>query len=180
MNTAPSRADPTTPSGPPGPAPARAVRRRFTPSRRSPVRRTRIGGWWVAMVAAAVMLLLLLIFVLQNGDSVRVSFLGAHGNLPLGIALLLAATAGVLIVAIPGTGRIIQLRHLARRHIQSDRPDPPTPASGAPASAETGTHPPTKPSSADGHLDGHADGHVAGVATVPETSGEGRPGQPVV
>jgi uncharacterized integral membrane protein len=91
------------------------------------VRRTRAGGWWVALVAAAVMLPLLLICVLQNGDNVR-TFLGAHGNLPLGIALLLAATAGVLIVAIPGTGRIIQLRHLARRQTPSGKPDPSTPS----------------------------------------------------
>lgn len=176
MNTAPSRVDPATPSGPLSPAPARAVRRRFTSRRRSPVRRTRTGGWWVALVAAAVMLLLLLIFVLQNGDSVRVSFLGAHGNLPLGIALLLAATAGVLIVAIPGTGRIVQLRHLARRQTPSGRPDPATPVSAAPASAETGRRPPAVASSVDGHVDTH----VEGAATAPETSGERPPSQPAV
>jgi uncharacterized integral membrane protein len=173
MNTAPSRADPAIPSGPPGPAPTPAARRRFAPRRRSPVRRTRTGGWWVALIAAAVMLLLLLIFVLQNGDNVRVSFLGAHGNLPLGIALLLAATAGVLIVAIPGTGRIIQLRHLARRQTQSNRPDPPTPVSAAPAPAETGTRPLAAPSSAN-----NAHNHADGPATPPETSGERPPGQP--
>jgi uncharacterized integral membrane protein len=142
------------------------------------VRRTRTGGWWVALVAAAVMLLLLLIFVLQNGDNIRVSFLGAHGNLPLGIALLLAATAGVLIVAIPGTGRIIQLRHLARRQRPSNRPDPAAPGPAAPASAETGPRPPAAAGSADGNVGGHADTPVAGAATAPGTSSERPPGQP--
>lgn len=41
---------------------------------------------------------------------------GAHTHLPLGVALLLAAVCGVLLVAIPGTGRILQLRVTARRN----------------------------------------------------------------
>ena len=42
----------------------------------------------------------------------------------MGIALLLAAIGGVLIVAIPGTGRIIQLRRLARRRDQASSSGP--------------------------------------------------------
>jgi hypothetical protein len=60
-------------------------------------------------------LLLLLIFVLENGQRVEVSFFGAHGRLPLGVALLLAAVFGVLLVALPGTARIVQLRILRHR-----------------------------------------------------------------
>ena len=82
---------------------------------RSPVPRSRAGGLWVAAVIFAVVLLLLLIFVLQNGQRVDVSFLGAHGQLPLGVALLLAAVFGVLLVALPGTARIVQLRMLRHR-----------------------------------------------------------------
>lgn len=77
--------------------------------------RSRAGGLWVAAVAFAVVLLLLLIFVLQNGQRVDVSFLGANGTLPLGVALLLASVFGVLLVALPGTARIVQLRLLSRR-----------------------------------------------------------------
>jgi uncharacterized integral membrane protein len=84
------------------------------------VRRTRIGGWWVASALFALVLLLLLIFILENGQRADISFFGAHGHLPLGIALLLAAILGVLLVVIPGTGRIIQLRVLARRHRKID------------------------------------------------------------
>jgi uncharacterized integral membrane protein len=83
---------------------------------RERVPRSRTGGVWVAVVVAAVVFLLLLIFILQNGQRAQVSFLGAHGHLPIGVALLLAAVFGVLLVALPGTARIIQLRMLSRRH----------------------------------------------------------------
>lgn len=79
-----------------------------------------MGGWWVASALFALTLLLLLIFILENGQRADIGFFGAHGHLPLGIALLLAAILGVLLVVIPGTGRIIQLRMLARRHRQAD------------------------------------------------------------
>jgi len=84
------------------------------------VKRTRIGGVWLAAGSFAVLLLLLLIFILENGRSVDVAYFGAHGHLPLGVALLLAAVLGAALVAIPGTGRIIQLRMTARRHRNVD------------------------------------------------------------
>jgi|HubBroStandDraft_5_1064220.scaffolds.fasta_scaffold58053_1 putative membrane protein len=86
------------------------------PGQRHVVRRTRTGGAWVTLALGALILVLLLIFILQNGHRVDVSFLGAHGHLPLGVAMLLAAVGGILLVAIPGTGRIMQLRRTARRH----------------------------------------------------------------
>jgi uncharacterized integral membrane protein len=100
-----------SPSGLPAPAPQPA---------QHVVRRTRMGGWWVASALFALVLLLLLIFILENSQRADIGFFGAHGHLPLGIALLLAAILGVLLVAIPGTGRIIQLRMLARRHRKTD------------------------------------------------------------
>jgi uncharacterized integral membrane protein len=80
------------------------------------VRRTRMGGIWVAATLFAVVLLLLLVFILENGHQVDIGYFGAHGHLPLGVALLLAAVLGILLVVIPGAGRIIQLRRTARRH----------------------------------------------------------------
>ena len=84
------------------------------------VRRTRISGMWVAIACFAVVLLLLLVFILQNSESVDISYFGAHGHLPLGVALLLAAVCGVLLVAAAGTARIVQLRATARRHRAAD------------------------------------------------------------
>jgi uncharacterized integral membrane protein len=101
------------------------------------VRRTRAGGVWVASALFAIVLLLLLIFILENSQRARISFFGAHGQLPLGVALLLAAVFGVLLVVVPGTARIVQLRRTARRHRKADAQAAaaaPAPASGtAPA-----------------------------------------------
>jgi uncharacterized integral membrane protein len=79
-----------------------------------------MGGVWLASGLFAVVLLFLLIFILENGNKVEISYLGMHGHLPLGVAMLLAAVLGVLLVVIPGTGRIIQLRVAARRHRLKD------------------------------------------------------------
>jgi uncharacterized integral membrane protein len=98
------------------------------------VHRTRISSAWVASIAAAVVLILLLVFIIQNSQRVSVSFLGAHGQLPLGVALLLAAASGILLVAVPGTARIVQLRRAARKAAATP---PPSPAVG-PAETEPG------------------------------------------
>jgi uncharacterized integral membrane protein len=83
----------------------------------------------VALAASAVVLLLLLIFILENEQRADVGFFGAHVSLPVGVAMLLAAVAGALVVIIPGTARIIQLRITARRHRTADaaRAAPTTP-----------------------------------------------------
>jgi uncharacterized integral membrane protein len=84
------------------------------------IKRTRTGGIWVAVGFFAVILLLLLIFILQNNTDVSVSYLGMHGHLPLGVALLLAAVCGILLVVLAGSARIGQLRATARRHRKVD------------------------------------------------------------
>lgn len=113
--TRPLPSDGTGPAGG-GTAPDEAVTRPVPV-----VERTRISGLWVGLILSALVLLLLLIFILQNLGPVQVNFLGASGTLPTGVALLLAAIAGVLLVAIPGTGRIIQLRRAARRRAERTR-----------------------------------------------------------
>jgi uncharacterized integral membrane protein len=84
------------------------------------IRRTRTSGLWVAVGFFAVILLLLLIFILQNGTEVSVSYLGMHGRLPLGVAMLLSAVCGVILVVLAGAARISQLRAVARRHRRAD------------------------------------------------------------
>jgi uncharacterized integral membrane protein len=83
--------------------------------RRLHLPRTRAGGLWVALVVFTLVLLLLLIFILQNGQRSDVYFLGAHARLPMGVALLLSAIFGVLLVTLPAAIRIVQLRLLASR-----------------------------------------------------------------
>jgi uncharacterized integral membrane protein len=85
------------------------------------VPRTRAAGLWIASVLFALILLLLLVFILQNGQRAEITFFGARANPPIGVALLLAAVFGVLLVAVPGTARILQLRMLARRHAEQVR-----------------------------------------------------------
>jgi uncharacterized integral membrane protein len=86
------------------------------------LRRSRIGAARTALIVSAVVLVLLLVFIVENGRSVKVSFLGASGHMPLGVAMLFAAIAGALLLAIPGTARIVQLRRAARRQHRQDVP----------------------------------------------------------
>jgi uncharacterized integral membrane protein len=58
-------------------------------------------------------LVILIVFILENGQRARVSFLGAHGHLPQGVALLLAAVIGGLFVVIAAVVRILELRRRA-------------------------------------------------------------------
>lgn len=76
---------------------------------------SRTGGLWTGLILSSIVLIVLLVFILQNLDPVRIQFLGIVGQLPTGVALLLAAIAGLLLVAIPGGLRILQLRRLAKR-----------------------------------------------------------------
>jgi lipopolysaccharide assembly protein A len=101
----------TTPQAPPQPP---------APPAQHTLKRTRISGLWVAVGCFAVILLLLLIFILQNSQKVDISYMGAHGHLPLGVALLFAAVCGVILVVLAGTARISQLRTTARRHRRVD------------------------------------------------------------
>jgi uncharacterized integral membrane protein len=83
--------------------------------------RTRVSGIWVASIAAVVVLLLLLIFILQNGGRVKINIFGANPTLPLGVALLLAAVLGALLVALIGVARVVQLRRTARKMARGSR-----------------------------------------------------------
>ncbi|HEY3872652.1 MAG TPA: lipopolysaccharide assembly protein LapA domain-containing protein [Actinocrinis sp.] len=104
---------PTPSSGPaPAPAPESEAERI---KKDVGVARTRLGGVWVSLISGTVVLVLLLVFILMNGQHVRINFYGAHWDLPLGVALLMAAAIGILLVVIPGVGRMLQLRATARR-----------------------------------------------------------------
>lgn len=84
------------------------------PSREPPYTHTRASGFWASVVVGLLVLLILIVFILENGQRASVSFFGAHGHLPQGVALLLAAVIGGLIVVLAGMARILQLRNRAR------------------------------------------------------------------
>jgi uncharacterized integral membrane protein len=112
------------------------------------VRHTRLGGLWLVFSLGAVILVLLLVFILMNGQRVQIHLYGGHWNVPLGVALLMAAALGILLVLVPGGGRILQLKRAARKlhkereslasQLDQATTDVPT------AAAPTGT-PPTTP-----------------------------------
>ena len=76
---------------------------------------TRISAAWVAIGVSLLVLVLLLIFILQNLQQVRIHFVGLSGRIPLGLALLIAAVGGGVVVAVSGTLRVLQLRRAARK-----------------------------------------------------------------
>jgi uncharacterized integral membrane protein len=89
-------------------------------------RRTRLSGAWTALVIAILALVVILVFILQNMQSVELSFLSFHGRLPLAVALLFAVILGAVIVLGFGAARILQLRMVARRARHPDvSPRPP-------------------------------------------------------
>lgn len=83
---------------------------------RGRVRATRVTGVWVGLIGTALFLILLVIFVAQNSRRVALHFFGWHGQFSLALTILLSAVIGVLLVAIPGTVRIVQLRRALRQN----------------------------------------------------------------
>lgn len=82
---------------------------------RDPLRGSRTSGAWLSVAALGIVLLLLIIFMLQNTQSVEVSFLGWDGHAPLAVSLLIATVAGLFLALVAGSLRIIQLRRRIRR-----------------------------------------------------------------
>ena len=79
------------------------------PDRRRP---TRIASIRIGLIAGIGALILLVIFIAQNAHAVPISFFGAHANVSLAAALLVAAVAGALVAA--ATARITQFRRTMR------------------------------------------------------------------
>jgi uncharacterized integral membrane protein len=108
MTTDPTSPRPREPNGPP-------ASESTAPSAGGAPRLTRAGAVWAATGAALLLLILLIVFMLQNSTKVDVHFLGVTGTIPLGMALLIAAVGGGVVVAIAGVARVTQLRMNARR-----------------------------------------------------------------
>jgi uncharacterized integral membrane protein len=84
-----------------------------------PVQRTRAASFWVSVVVTALILIALIIFLAQNSHEISVHFLGWSGQISQAVALLIAAVCGALLVAIPASIRVVQLRRGARKAARS-------------------------------------------------------------
>jgi lipopolysaccharide assembly protein A len=107
-------------SGPPEPDPAAAPDAEPALPQHT-IEPTRTSMVWTMVGIGVVLLVAILVFILQNGQRVRVRFLVANGTLPLGVALLFAALLGALLVLVAGAARVLQLRVVARRHRRTDQ-----------------------------------------------------------
>jgi uncharacterized integral membrane protein len=82
---------------------------------------TRTSMVWTMVGIGVILLVAILVFILQNGQRVRMQFLMVDGTLQLGVALLFAALLGALLVLVAGAARVLQLRAVARRHRRTDQ-----------------------------------------------------------
>jgi uncharacterized integral membrane protein len=80
---------------------------------------TRAGALWSALAVGFLILVLLLVFIVQNGDSATIHMFGWAWQLPVGVALLLAAIAGGLLTFLAGSVRILQLRRAAKKNLRA-------------------------------------------------------------
>ena len=80
-----------------------------------PLRGSRTSGVWAATVGLGVLLVLLIIFIAQNTRQTTVSFLAWDGQVPVAVAILIAAVAGLFLALLAGLLRILQLKRRVRR-----------------------------------------------------------------
>lgn len=116
-------AAPTAPKTAPektAPATGESARPHSGLTEKNKVRGTRVSGLWVGLVIAAILAVFLLIFIAQNSEDVAIKFLGWEGNVPLAVAMLAGAVVAVLIVAVPGSLRIAQLRRALRKNAKRE------------------------------------------------------------
>jgi uncharacterized integral membrane protein len=91
------------------------------PPGKDPLRQSRTSKAWAAVLGFGLVLVLLIVFIAQNTQSVKVSFLGWDGHAPLAVALLLSAAAAMVVTAVAGTLRILQLRRRVGRENRKRR-----------------------------------------------------------
>ncbi|GAB3256599.1 lipopolysaccharide assembly protein LapA domain-containing protein [Arthrobacter pigmenti] len=123
MSQEPGSPKDPTPGQKPGPAPSGGKEQPRKPEpagpgpdRQEPARKgSRTGALWAATTISIVLLILLIIFILQNQGPVRIAFFGLEGSIPLGMALLIAAVGGAVVVAIAGVARLTRVRIKERR-----------------------------------------------------------------
>ncbi|MBZ5733215.1 lipopolysaccharide assembly protein LapA domain-containing protein [Nocardioides sp. TRM66260-LWL] len=86
-----------------------------------PLRGSRTSGFYAATVGLGIVLVLLIIFIAQNTQRTTVRFLTFEGQASVAVVLLVATAAGILLTAIAGSLRIIQLRHRTKKVVKAER-----------------------------------------------------------
>lgn len=76
---------------------------------------------WVALTIGFLLLIVLIVFILQNQQQVPLNFLAWTVDFPAGIAFLIFAVAGALIMALVGGWRMFELRRQVRKQAKSAR-----------------------------------------------------------
>jgi uncharacterized integral membrane protein len=80
----------------------------------SAVKFTRAAALWSALIVG-----FLILIILQNTNSATIHFFAWEWNLPVGVAILLAAVCGGLLTVAAGTARIVQLRRAAKKNFRA-------------------------------------------------------------
>ena len=109
-SVAASKGTPPDPTATPG---------EYLVSPQSAVKFTRAAALWSALIVGFLILILLLVFIMQNTDSTTIHIFVWEWNLPVGVAILLAAVCGGLLTVAAGTARIIQLRRAAKKNFKA-------------------------------------------------------------
>lgn len=111
-------------SGPPPEGGREPVRQRVStdPALDEHQRRGVSGAMWIALLLGLLILVLLLVFILQNNVAADFRYFGWSFSLPLGVAMLLAAVAGALIMGLVGSVRLLRLGHRVRK-LEKERAD---------------------------------------------------------
>jgi lipopolysaccharide assembly protein A len=92
---------------------------------------TRTSWAWGTLILGVLLGIALVDFLAQNTRSVRIEFFSASGQIPIAVALLVAALAGGAIVLVVGAARIGQLRHRLRNPSTPPAEDAASPATAS-------------------------------------------------
>jgi putative membrane protein len=82
------------------------------------IKRTLSSALWTGLIIGAILLILLIVFIVENSRTVTIDLIFGDAHTALAIGLLLSAVIGALLVAIPGTIRMMQLRKEIKRRMR--------------------------------------------------------------
>lgn len=103
------------------PATHSEVETTYSSSEDAKVKGSFAANTWVALIVGFLLLIVLIVFILQNQQKVPMNFLNWSGEFPAGIAYLIFAIAGALIMALVGMWRMFELRRQVRKQAKQHR-----------------------------------------------------------